>query len=115
MSYGEQKDSGTYGSLSISDVKELLEKKDIAITFGKAKLKELQKIADDGDWSWKIAGFCCGLAVIGTMSLSLLSHLTSLNAASAVLDVYLVVFGVIICMLEYKERFLTQVKACIIN
>jgi hypothetical protein len=107
---GEQKlDLGSYGSVQVSDV-DLLEKKNLAITFSKEKLKELRKAAEDGNWSWKIAGFCCGLAIIAAMSLSFLSHATSLNAASAVLDLYLVLFGVIICVLEYKEHIFTQVS-----
>lgn len=102
-------DLGVYGSVDEEAASKFLgEKGQVAMEFSKRKLLELKKYADEGDWTWKVAGFIAGLAIVGLSLLSLLSHLFGLSPIDAILDVYMIALGSAACVLEYKEKTLTQ-------
>lgn len=78
-----------------------------ALAEAKVRLQELRTYAEDGQWTWKLAGFFAGLAIVITSSLSLLSHFFGLSWFSAMLDVYAIMFGAVACALEYKDVLMT--------
>jgi hypothetical protein len=86
-----------------------------ALAHAKVKLQELKVYAEEGNWTWKIAGFFAGLAIVVTNALSLLSHFFGLSPFAALLDVYAIVFGLIFCALEYKETFMTARARAVIR
>lgn len=55
-----------------------------------------------------MAGFVAGLSIISISLLSLLSDFFGLQWFSVLADIYLLVFGIISCVLEYKEKVLTS-------
>lgn len=74
----------------------------------KAKLLELKAYVDNGDWSWKLAGFTVGLSLSIMSFYAFISHLFGFAWFLAVTDLYLFSFGLVACILEYKEYVLTQ-------
>ena len=81
---------------------------DHMIEEGKKHFRAMQKYADEGDWTWKIAGCISGVSIVLTMFLSFFSHLTSFSLTSAIIDLYFIAFGICFAILEYKEKLLTQ-------
>ena len=79
------------------------------------KYQALKKYAEDGNWTWKVAGFIAGLLISVLSVLSLLSNFLGLSLLSVVLDVYLLAFGLIACVLEYKEKVLTSKYLNLLN
>ena len=73
----------------------------------KIKLMELKKYADEGDWTWKILGLIAGLSIAFINSMAFLSDIFGLSPFSAVLDLYLVCFGLVLVVLEYQSKLLT--------
>lgn len=102
---------GPYGSIETDDVKAFLNLKgNELLGYSQQRFDELKKYAEEGNWTWKVAGLLAGLLIIGNSFLSFFSHLASLSPFSAVIDVYLIVFGIIACLLEYKEKTLTKAQ-----
>eukprot|EP01039_Chlorochromonas_danica_P005759 gene5759-6343_t len=98
-----------YGSLINDEAKVLLQEKGLeAVSFSKEKFLELKKYAEDGNWSWRVAGFLAGLSIIGLSLMSFLSNIFGLSPFRAVLNIYMLFFGTAACILEFKEKALTQ-------
>lgn len=101
--------SNQYGSIPSEEVQKLLAEKGAAVyAMGQQKLVELRDYADNGNWTWKICGFLAGLLIIANSVLSFVFHLTGLSPFVAIIDIYLMMFGVVACLLEYKEKLFTQ-------
>lgn len=100
---------GAYGSVSTDEAKALAAKGgSMAMEYSKEKFMQLKKYAEDGNWTWKVAGLIAGIMIILLSLLSVIGHFISLTPFSAVIDVYLFVFGVVACLLEYKEMVFTK-------
>lgn len=100
---------GSYGSVAIDDAKSFIEAHGQELYgYSRQQLVQLKTYAEEGNWTWKVAGFIAALSIVGYTSLSLLSHVFGLSPVSAILDIYLIALGVALAMLEYKERFFTQ-------
>lgn len=98
-----------YGSLVDDQTKSLLKARgNEALGYSKQKMLELKKYAEDGNWSWKVAGFIGGLMIIGVSLMSIMSNLFGLSPFRAVLNIYLFFFGLSMCIMEFKEKALTQ-------
>lgn len=98
-----------YGAIDKDEMKNLIHAGgQQALGYSKQKLLELKKYADEGNWSWKIAGGIAGLAIMAYSSLSVLAHLTGFSPATALIDCYLFLFGLAAVLLEYKEVSFTK-------
>jgi hypothetical protein len=101
-----------YGSIGNVDNDEVREYLTVTGTkfvgYSKTKLLELKKYADEGAWSWKVLGFFAGVSICAYSIISILGHLLSLRAATAVIDIYLFLFGCCCCILELKENLVTR-------
>jgi hypothetical protein len=91
------------------------ENKNIAINAGSyaysetaIKLKELKDYAEKEHWTWRVAGLIAGLLLVSTSLLSLVSHLFGLSPISMLLDVYVLLFGIVLCILECKDLLLPE-------
>ena len=94
-----------YGSITNEEVQQFVTNRGTQfIGYSKQKFLELKKYADEGNYSWKIAGLMAGLAIMFYAGSSFLGHLLGLSPATAVIDIYLFSFGVAACMLECKEH-----------
>jgi hypothetical protein len=100
--------SKLYGSISAEEAQHIAGSiGNTALTEANLKLQELKKYAEEGQWTWKIAGFFAGLLIVITSSLGLLSNFFGLSFFTALLDVYAIGFGALACVLEYKDVLLT--------
>jgi len=79
-----------------------------ALVFSKEKLLELKKYADDGNWTWRALGFIAGNLLIVNGFLSFCYEITSLSPLMAILNIYLILFGAIFVILEYKDKACTS-------
>jgi hypothetical protein len=72
------------------------------------KFEEILTSVEHGSISSKVSGIlaCCGIVLVA--SLSFFPHLLSLSPFAAVLDLYLLGFGIIGVLLECKEHLLTK-------
>lgn len=76
--------------------------------YSRAKLTELEKYAETGDWSWTAGANLAGALMIVTSSLGFFDSILYLSPFTAVLNLYIICFGVIAILLENKEYFLTK-------
>lgn len=88
--------SAAYGS--VSNV--LMEQGGSALKLAEEKWKEAAKYAEQGNWTWKIAGFSAGCSIATLAILSIPVH--ALSPFSLVIDIYLLCFGLLAIVLEYK-------------
>lgn len=108
MSTKTSESSTYYGSIGTDEARLMANKAgEIAITEAKLRYEQLRVYAEEGEWTWKLAGFLAGLLIVATSALSLLSHFFGLSWFSALIDIYLILFGSIACVLEYKDALLT--------
>lgn len=104
--------SSTYGAVPTTDAMALVQ--DFAnsdttqkvLTATRAELSAIQKMMEEGTLTWKVLGSVGGAAMVGTGSLSFLGHFLFFNYFGAILDVYIVLFGLLSIVLEYKEMIL---------
>jgi hypothetical protein len=85
--------------------KENLEK---AGTFTKEKAVELRNQAQDGDQSLRVLGLMGGLATIVIGVLELITRFLRLDIVGALIDLYVIILGVIVVVLEGKNMFLSE-------
>ena len=109
---GSKETSNKYSALDGNGLGKVLESgeliKDQAYSMGKQKFLELKKYAEDGNYTWKVMGFVAGGLLVSVAFLDFFSHLFSLSPFSAVLDIYIFLFGAITVVLEFKDQFLTK-------
>lgn len=79
-----------------------------AIDYSKEKLAEAKKYVEEGDWTWRIAGLCAGGALVFVNLTSVIGNFFTLSLVTAVLNAYLILFGLLMMILEYKNVFLTD-------
>jgi len=72
------------------------------------KFKDFKKYADEGQWTWKVAGLIAGVLIMASSLLSIFSNLLSLSPFSAVISIYIFIFGLVLSILEYKEKVMTE-------
>lgn len=99
---------GGYGSVSQSDIEIGKAVGNKAIDLGKEKYYEMKKYAEEGNWTWRVAGFTSGILMMFISFFGFFSNLASLSPFNAILDIYIFCFGLISVALEYKEKFFTQ-------
>lgn len=83
---------GAYGSLAAAGAED--------------KLKELQDLATRGTWSWKLGALSSGVLISLCSIASAMGHL--LAPFSLILDVYMLLFGLVFIVLEYKDSLLPK-------
>jgi hypothetical protein len=107
---GDKDDLGKYGAIApMEDAKNFLNQHGHEIvSYGRSKLLELKQYADEGEWTWKIAGFAAGAGIVVVSVLAFLSDFFGLSPVNAILDIYLIAAGTILAMLEYKHQVFTQ-------
>lgn len=102
-------DKGGYGSVTNEELQEFVTKRgNQLLGYSKQKVLELKKYADDGNWSWRVAGLFAGIAIMLYAAMSFLAHLTGLSPATAVIDIYLFIFGLSAVLLEFKDQTFTK-------
>ena len=100
---------GIYSRLNTDEVREFASRtSSIALAYGRTTYHNLVQYAEEGSWSWKTGGFFAGALIALLFSFSFLSNLFGFALLRAVLDLYLIAFGVIACCLEFKEKVFTQ-------
>lgn len=86
-----------------------------ALSYGRAKYLELLKYAEDGDWTWRVAGFGAGCFMMFTSFFEFFSNFFGLSPFMACLDLYIFCFGALAVCLEYKDQVLTAKYVAIIK
>lgn len=79
-----------------------------AMQYSHEKVQELQQLVEEGEYSWRVLGLIAGLLLIVTSFFEFLSDFFGLSPFSAVLDLYLLGFGLCMTLLEYKEMIFTD-------
>ena len=79
-----------------------------ALEFSKEKLRDLQKYANDGHWTWRASSLVAGALIVSVNLLAFLSNLFGLQPLIAVLNLYLIAFGILMITLECKEKVFTS-------
>jgi vacuolar-type H+-ATPase subunit I/STV1 len=106
--------SAAYGALSGKTIDEESAQKiaretaGTATDYAKVKAAELKDYAENGNWTWKVAGLICGSLMIICGILGFLSSIFSLSPFAACLDVYIFIFGVLSVCLEYKDQVMMK-------
>jgi len=102
MSATNKDDVLNYGSLAMDEAKSYLDSHGAEMYgFSRQKLLDMKKYADEGNWTWKIAGFMGAVVVVVVSALAFVSHLFGLSPLSAILDLYLILSGAALAALEY--------------
>lgn len=105
-----------YGSLSTEETKAAaVAAGKVIMTEAAVKYEELKLYAEEGQWTWKIAGFFAGLLIVVSASFSFISHFFGLSPFAALMDMYMVLFGSLACVLEYKDVLLTANARAVIR
>jgi len=74
-----------------------------------AAMKEIEKFkafVQEGHWSWKILASTGGLALTGSAAFCSLGDFFTLDIIGLVFDLFMLVFGIIIVLLEYKDTLM---------
>lgn len=79
-----------------------------ALEFGRKEINEIVKYAEEGDWTWKLLGMFGGLAMMGVGGLTFMGDFFLFNYFGAILDVYIILFGLLTVVLEYKDSILPK-------
>jgi hypothetical protein len=100
-------DMGSYQNVDTEAAQQFAEKTgQMALANARIQLQALKKYAEEGNWTWSVAGLIAGLLIMTTSAFSFISSFFSLSPFTAVLNIYLFAFGAISCVLEYKEKLL---------
>lgn len=100
--------AGNYGSVPSSEARLLLERTvDVALTEAAYKYKELKEYAEEGNWTWRVGGFIAGLSITTVSVFSFIANFFTLSPLGALMDVYLIAFGLLACALEFKHVAMT--------
>ena len=90
------------------DEKELEKAGADVLSYGRSKYLELLKYAEDGDWTWRVAGFGAGCFMMFTSFFEFFSNFFGLSPFLACLDLYIFCFGALAVCLEYKDQLVTE-------
>lgn len=74
--------------------------------FSKEEMDNLKAFISDGHWSWRVFGFLAGVAMTGAGFWMLFLDIFSLNLVTVVVDAYVLAYGLLATLLEYKESLL---------
>jgi hypothetical protein len=88
-----------------------------ASTFAKSTARDLKENLMQGNWSLRILALLGGLAMIVVSVLGFISHIFGFAWISAIFDVYCMILGIMICILESssKLKFLDRATQKIIR
>ena len=75
----------------------------------------LSRYAEEGDWTWRLAGFFSGCFMMLSSFLGFFSNFFALSPFTACLNVYIFCFGVLSVCMEYKDTLMTQQYVAIIR
>jgi hypothetical protein len=84
-----------------------------ALETAKETWARLTTMANEGTWTLRAAGLSAGFAVTVLSFFNFFGHLLSFAPFAAVLDIYICAAGLVCTLLEFKERFFTQVWSII--
>jgi len=73
---------------------------------GADKLSAAVEYAKKGDWTWRAGGFVAGSLIVVVSALSAFGHIFA--PFKLVLDLYLLAFGTLMCLIELQDRVFTQ-------
>eukprot|EP01032_Pedospumella_encystans_P008822 gene8822-10434_t len=100
--------AGNYGSVSREEARALIEQgADVVLTEAAFRYKELKEYAEEGHWTWKVLGFIAGLFILTVSVFSFIANFFRLSPLGALLDIYLIAFGILACLLEFKNVSMT--------
>eukprot|EP01041_Mallomonas_annulata_P005298 gene5298-10596_t len=102
--------NAAYGSVQVDEAAMKLVQKEAvnAIQFSQQKMADLKKYVEDGHYSWKACGFLAGILLILNGFLSFSYEIMRLSPLMAILNLYLIIFGLVLVILEYKEKTLSK-------
>jgi len=80
---------------------------------GKDQYLILKQKIEEGNYSWKTLGASAGAALALNGVLSVIYNLTGLSPFLALLNAYIVLFGIVFLMLEMKVRLAYSFIHCI--
>ena len=69
---------------------------------------EVHKFAEEGNYNWKVLGFFAGILLMLDGFFGFFIAFTSLDLSRALINLYLVLFGAICSMLEFKGNSFTE-------
>lgn len=95
-----------YGSIATQQFQTFYEDQLIPLVGrGKDALVEFKKQADEGHWSWKFFGFIAGASIVVYSALGVCSSifLILFYPVKFLINVYLLFFGLLACLLEGKD------------
>lgn len=75
----------------------------VAVEYSKEKFVAMKKYAEEGDWTWRVAGCLAGILLMVSSFFAFLSNVFGFSPFAAILNIYLFCFGLIATFLEYKE------------
>jgi hypothetical protein len=108
MKAGET-DYSAYGSVIANEAKSFLDAHGQEIYgYSQQQFAAMKKYAEDGNWTWKIAGLGASIGIVVISVLSFMSHFLGFAPFSAVIDVYLIAIGLALGILEYKSQVFTE-------
>jgi len=76
------------------------------LSAGADKLSATIEYAKKGDWTWRAGGFVAGLLIVAVSAFSVFSHIFA--PFKLVLDLYLLAFGTLMCLIELQDHVFTQ-------
>jgi hypothetical protein len=77
-------------------------------TYTRDKAVELRNQAQEGDQSLRVLGLMGGIATIGIGVLELITRFLRLDMVAALIDLYIVILGIIVVVLEGKNILLSE-------
>jgi hypothetical protein len=101
-----QQNVSAYGSIASQQIQSFYVDQVVPLLGkGKAAFADFKQQADEGHWSWKYLGFVAGAAITVYAVLGLMSSifLFFIFPATVLINSYLLVFGIIACLLEFKD------------
>jgi len=103
--------SGLMGAVGSSVAKTA---EDSAKNAALAELNNIKEFCENGHWSWRVLGFLGGVGMFVAGLLEFLTHLLGIlngtfdGAFYAVLDLYILAFGALAAVLEYKDSLIPK-------
>mmetsp|Transcript_6355 Transcript_6355/g.6571 ORF Transcript_6355/g.6571 Transcript_6355/m.6571 type:complete len:255 (-) Transcript_6355:46-810(-) len=100
--------SDKYGALDLEEATNFAKEHGaVLLDEARSKLREFQKICEDGRYTWKVFGLIAGILLVVNALLGFTSQVLSLSPLMAILNLYMLLFGLILIALEYKDKTYT--------
>ena len=93
------------GKLALNQLKQSETVTQVA-KFTEEQIAQMKKAYEEGNWTWRVLGFTAAIGLVILGVLNFLSHLFGLHPFYACLDLYIILGGLSLSLLEFKEKFL---------